>query len=306
MPPSKNKGKGTTKPRKRTPRTTAEKDKAATSSSVDSLNAYIREIARFKPLAVDEEKALGQRIQQGDQEALKGLVEANLRFVVSYAKRYRGLGLSFLDLIHEGTLGLIEAAKRFDPDRNVKFISYAVWWVRQAIFHALSEQTRVFRLPQKLSGQISKVGSARQRLTTELERPPTTEELAQKTELSTTEVEELLKVAGDDLSLSTAVGEDGSMELGDTLEQDTIPSVELEMIRSSFEEQIRAMVAELDEKEAEVIRMRFGLGGEEPKTLQEIGEALGLSRERIRQIESRAKEKLRRNQAVQGLRGVLN
>ena len=304
MPPKvKKNAKGTTKARKRAPRSPAEKP---TPSSVDSLNAYIREIARFKPLAVEEEKELGGRIQKGDQEALKGLVEANLRFVVSYAKRYRGLGLSFLDLIHEGTLGLIEAAKRFDPDRNVKFISYAVWWVRQAIFHALSEQTRVFRLPQKLSGQISKVGSARQRLTTELERPPTTEELAAKTELTTSEVEELLKVAGDDLSLSTAVGEDGNMELGDTLEQDTIPSVELEMIRSSFEEQIRAMVAELDEKEAEVIRMRFGLGGEEPRTLQEIGEALGLSRERIRQIESRAKEKLRRNQAVQGLRGVLN
>jgi RNA polymerase primary sigma factor len=274
--------------------------------SADSLNAYIREIARFKPLSGDEEKALGRRIHQGDQEALQKLVESNLRFVVSYAKRYRGLGLSFLDLIHEGTLGLMEAAKRFDPDRNVKFISYAVWWVRQAIFHALSEQTRVFRLPQKLSGQISKVGTARSRLTAELERPPTTEELAERTELTTTEVEELMKVAGDDLSLSTAVGEDGSLELGDTLEQDTVPSAELELIRSSFEEQIRALVSELDEKEAEVIRMRFGLDGEEPRTLQEIGEALGLSRERIRQIESKAKEKLRRSQRAQGLRGALN
>ena len=226
--------------------------------------------------------------------------------MVSYAKRYRGLGLPFLDLIHEGTLGLIEAAKRFDPERNVKFISYAVWWVRQAIFHALSEHTRVFRLPQKLSGQISKVGNARQQLTVELERPPTTEELAQKTDLTSEEVEELLKVAGDDLSLSTAVGEDGSLELGDTLEQDTIPSVELEMMRTSFEEQIRALVAELDEKEREVIRMRFGLDGEEPRTLQEIGETLGLSRERIRQIESKAKEKLRRSHRAQGLRGALN
>jgi RNA polymerase primary sigma factor len=274
--------------------------------SADSLNAYIREIARFKPLSGDDEKELGRRIQQGDQEALQKLVESNLRFVVSYAKRYRGLGLSFLDLIHEGTLGLMEAAKRFDPDRNVKFISYAVWWVRQSIFHALSEQTRVFRLPQKLSGQISKVGTARQRLTAELERPPTTEELAARTELTTQEVEELMRVAGDDLSLSTAVGEDGSLELGDTLEQDTVPSVELELIRTSFEEQIRVLVAELDEKEAEVIRMRFGLDGEEPRTLQEIGEALGLSRERIRQIESKAKEKLRRSQRAQGLRGALN
>lgn len=295
-----------TKAKKRTRRNPEEKEKTHGSSSVDTLSTYIREISRFKPLTTEEERELGQRIHKGDQEALQHLVESNLRFVVSYAKRYRGLGLSFLDLIHEGTLGLIEAGKRFDPERNVRFISYAVWWVRQAIFHALSEQTRVFRLPQKLSGQISKVSSARQQLTKELERPPTTQELAQRTALTEEEVEELLKVAWDDLSLSTAVGEDGSMELGDTLEQETIPSVELELMRSSFEEQIRAMVAELDEKEAEVIRMRFGLGGEEPRTLQEIGETLGLSRERIRQIESRAKEKLRRNQRVQGLRGVLN
>ncbi|PYQ17833.1 MAG: hypothetical protein DMF81_26735, partial [Acidobacteria bacterium] len=177
-------------------------------------------------------------------------MEANLRFVVSYAKRYRGLGLSFLDLIHEGTLGLIEAAKRFDPERNVKFISYAVWWVRQAIFHALSEHTRVFRLPQKLSGQISKLGNARQQLASELQRSPTNEEVAEKTSLTLEEVEDLLKVAGDDLSLSSAVSEDGSLELGDTLEQETVPSVELEMIKSSFEEQIRrAMLEELDEKE---------------------------------------------------------
>src|SRR5437773_9974685 len=144
----------------------------------DSLNAYIREIAKFKPLPADEEKVLGRRIQQGDQEALQRLVETNLRFVVSYAKRYRGLGMSFLDLIHEGSLGLIEAAKRFDPERNVKFISYAVWWVRQAIVHSLSEHHRVVRLPQKLSGQISKMGNARDKLAVELERQPTTEELA--------------------------------------------------------------------------------------------------------------------------------
>jgi RNA polymerase primary sigma factor len=274
--------------------------------STDSLAAYIREISRFQPLTPDDEKVLGRRIRNGDREALNQLVEANLRFVVSYSKRYRGLGLSFLDLIHEGNLGLIEAAKRFDPERNVKFISYAVWWVRQAIFHALSEHSRVFRLPQKMSGQVSKVENARERLTAELERTPTTDELAKETDLSQQEVEALLRVSGDDLSLSTAVGEDGSLELGDTLEQDTIPPVELDLIRTSFVEQIQSMVAELDEKEREVIRMRFGLDGEEPRTLQEIGETLGLSRERIRQIESKAKEKLRRNHQAQSLRGYLN
>jgi RNA polymerase primary sigma factor len=272
----------------------------------DSLNAYIREIAKFKPLPPEEERILGRRIQAGDQEALRRLVECNLRFVVAYAKRYRGLGLAYLDLIHEGTLGLMEAAKRFDPERGVKFISYAVWWVRQAIFHALSEHARVFRLPQKLSGQVSKVEGMRDRLARELERPPTTEELARKAELSPEQVEALLLAAGDDVSLSAAVGEDGNMELGDTLEQDTIPSAELEMIRSSFEQRIQAMVDDLEDKEREVIRMRFGLDGEEPRTLQEIGEALGLSRERIRQIESKAKEKLRRSREAQGLRDYLN
>jgi len=272
----------------------------------DSLNAYIREISRFKPLSQEHEKELGHRIRKGDQEALQRLVEANLRFVVSYAKRYRGLGMSFLDLIHEGTLGLIEAAKRFDPERNVKFISYAVWWVRQAIFHALSEHMRVFRLPQKLSSQVSKMGTARRRLTVELERAPTTEELAAKTDLSNREVEALLMAGSEDLSLSTAIGEEGSLELGDVLEQDSVPSVERELIRSSFEEQVRAMVSHLDDKERAVIELRFGLDGEEPRTLQEIGEALGLSRERIRQIESKAKEKLRRSHEVQGLRGALN
>jgi RNA polymerase primary sigma factor len=272
----------------------------------DSLSAYIREIAKFQPLAMEEEKALGRRIREGDAEALNRLVEANLRFVVSYTKRYRGMGLSFIDLIHEGNLGLIEAAKRFDPERNVKFISYAVWWIRQAIFNSLSEHSRVFRLPPKMSGQVSRVGNARDRLAAELSRAPTTEEVAKETDLSEHEVEQLLRVAGEDLSLSSAVGEDGSLELGDTLEQDTIPGVEGELIRASFEEQIRRILEELDEKEREVIRMRFGLDGEEPRTLQEIGEALGLSRERIRQIESKAKEKLRRNHRAQGLRGFLN
>ena len=271
----------------------------------DSLNAYIREISKYQPMSADQEKVVGRRIRDGDEEALRQLVEANLRFVVSYAKRYRGLGLQFLDLIHEGTLGLIEAAKRFDPERNVKFISYAVWWVRQAIFHALSEHSRVFRLPQKMSGAVSRIEGVRDLLASELERPPTAEEVAERAAMSRKEVETLLMATGEDVSLSAAVG-DGTTEFGDTLEQDTIPSAEIELIRTSFNEQIQALVGELDEKEREVIRMRFGLDGEEPRTLQEIGEQLGLSRERIRQIEAKAKEKLRRSRRAQSLRGHLN
>jgi RNA polymerase primary sigma factor len=274
--------------------------------SADTLTAYLRAISRYQPLSLEREQELGRRIRVGDQEALDMLVEANLRFVVSYAKRYRGLGLSFLDLIHEGNLGLIEAARRFDPDRNVKFISYAVWWIRQSIFHSLSAHSRIFRLPQKMSGQVSRISNARERLAGELARPPTTAELARRTELTEAEVEALLLISSEDLSLSTAVGDDGNVELGDTLEQASIPSVELEMIRNSFVSKIQEMVDDLDEKERSVIRMRFGFDGEEPRTLQEIGEALHLSRERIRQIEAKAKEKLRRSHAAQGLRGYLN
>jgi RNA polymerase primary sigma factor len=294
------------KNRRAAPKKPGEKRAAGRAASVDSLNTYIREIAKFTPLEAEAEKALGRRIQDGDQEALQSMVEANLRFVVHYAKRYRGLGLAYMDLIHEGNLGLMEAAKRFDPGRNVKFISYAVWWVRQAILHALSEHARVFRLPQKLSGQVSKLRSQRERLKVELERAPTTEELAERTDRSAQEVEALLIAGGDDVSLSAAVGDEGGLELGDTLEQEIIPSVEVEMIRNSFEQRIQSMVGDLDEKEREVIRMRFGLDGEEPLTLQEIGETMALSRERIRQIESRAKEKLRRSREAQGLRGYLN
>ena len=202
----------------------------------------------------------------------------------------------------------MEAAKRFDPERNVKFISYAVWWVRQAIFHALSEHTRVFRLPAEALGPGLE---GRQRAPAAggragARRPPP-RSWPRRPSSPTQEVEDAAARSRATTSRSRrAVGEDGSLELGDTLEQDTIPSVELELIRSSFEEQIRALVAELDEKEREVISMRFGLDGEEPRTLQEIGEALGLSRERIRQIESKAKEKLRRSNRAQGLRGALN
>jgi RNA polymerase primary sigma factor len=295
-------------PKKRRTPTEEEKEerRAQRAGTADSLNAYIREIAKFKQLTPDEEKAFGRRIQEGDQDALRHLVESNLRFVVHYAKRYRGLGLAYMDLINEGSLGLMEAAKRFDPERNVKFISYAVWWVRQAILHSLSEHARVFRLPQKLSGQASKLRQAREKLKVELERMPTLEELAERTQLRPEEVEALLMASGDDVSLSAAVGEEGGLELGDTLEQDVIPSVESQMMRSSFEARIQLMVADLDEKEREVIRMRFGLDGEDPRTLQEIGETMDLSRERIRQIESRAKEKLRRSREAQGLRGYVN
>ncbi|MBI3490625.1 MAG: RNA polymerase sigma factor RpoD/SigA [Acidobacteria bacterium] len=236
----------------------------ASEDDASALAAYLREIAKLPRLTIEEERALGLRIQQErDEAALGRLVEANLRFVVSYAKRYRGHGVSFLDLIHEGNLGLIEAARRFDPSRNVKFITYAVWWVRETMMHVLADQTRAFCFPPKLFTVLHRgVG---------------------------------------DVSLSEPVGvdraerRDGSREFGDLLPQDGVPQIEDELIHQADLDELAAALLDLDGKEREVVRLRFGLEDDEPRTLQEIGDRLHLSRERVRQIESRAKEKLRRS-----------
>jgi RNA polymerase primary sigma factor len=230
---------------------------AASESESGTLAAYLREIAKLPRLTVEEERDLGLRIQlDRDQAALSRLVESNLRFVVSFAKRYRGLGVSFLDLIHEGNLGLIEAARRFDASRNVKFISYAVWWIRQAMMQVLSDQTRAFSFPPKLFAT--------------------------------------LRNGVEDVSLNEPIGRDGVRELGDTLVQEDV-LIEEEMIHQADLGELADALLELDGKEREVVRLRFGLEDDEPRTLQEIGDRLHLSRERVRQIESRAKEKLRRS-----------
>ena len=240
---------------------------AASDDDASALSAYLREIAKLPRLTPDQERELGHRIQdERDEAAITRLVEANLRFVVSYAKRYRGLGVSFLDLIHEGNLGLIEAAWRFDPSRNVKFITYAVWWVRESMMHVLADQTRAFSFPPKLFGTLRRVPGG-----------------------------------GADVSLSDPVGrstagdEGSSRELGDLLEQDGVPAVVDEMIHQSELDELAEALRDLDGKEREVVRLRFGLEDDEPRTLQEIGDRLHLSRERVRQIESRAKDKLRRS-----------
>jgi RNA polymerase primary sigma factor len=240
---------------------------AASDDDANALSAYLREIAKLPRLTVDEERALGQRIRDDRDEAAIGrLVEANLRFVVSYAKRYRGLGVSFLDLIHEGNLGLIEAARRFDPSRNVKFITYAVWWVRESMMHVLADQTRAFSFPPKLFAALRRVPGG-----------------------------------GSDVSLNEpvrrgghAADEGSSRELGDLLEQDAV-AVDDEMIHQADLDELAAAMRDLDGKEREVVRLRYGFGDDEPRTLQEIGDRLHLSRERVRQIETRAKDKLRRS-----------
>ena len=230
-------------------------------SDAGTLAAYLREIAKLPRLSVEEERDLGARIHwQRDDAALMRLVECNLRFVVSCAKRYRHLGVPFLDLIHEGNLGLIEAARRFDPSRNVKFITYAVWWIRQAMMHALSDQTRAFSFPPKM--------------------------------FST------LRTGLDDVSLNAPLGAAGGggddrRELGDVLVQPHVAPIEDAMIHQADLDELADALHDLDGKEREVVCLRFGLEDGEPRTLQEIGDRLHLSRERVRQIESRAKEKLR-------------
>ncbi len=276
----------------------------------DALQAYLRAIARLPRLTPEREHELGLRIQRDqDQAALRELVEGNLRFVVSYAKRYRGLGVPFLDLIHEGNLGLMEAARRFDPARNVKFITYAVWWVRQAMTHALSGQTRAFALPQKLSGMAARFTREVSDLAEHLHHSPSPREIALGLDLSESEVEALIRIGDRDLSLSEHLrhGEDDGPELGELLPQVSVPPAEEQLMHWRLHKRVHDALGELDGKERQVVELRFGLDRDgEPRTLQEVGDLLELSRERIRQIESRAKEKLRRSKRANELRSYLN
>jgi RNA polymerase primary sigma factor len=270
-----------------------------------NLRLYMNQISKFPALTQEDEKRIGNRIQKGDNNAVRELIESNLKFVVSYVKKYRGMGIGMFDLINEGNLGLIEAAKRFDPDRNVKFISYAVWWIRQAIIHALTRYSRAYHLPQKLSAKISDMKRKVAVLKTELSREPTREEIAKKMGIQKDEVEDLQILNGKDVSLSDKYYEEG-VEIEDRIQDDLTPSVEYQIIKNSIQQQIREMLGELDDKEANVIKLRFGLDDDKARTLQEIGNMLGLSRERIRQIEQKAIRKLARSQRLQQLRGYLN
>jgi RNA polymerase primary sigma factor len=261
-----------------------------------SLGTYLKEISKIPLLTREEEQELGRRIQDGDQEALQRMVESNLRFVVSIANKYRACGIALLDLINDGNIGLIEAAKRFDPTRGVKFISYAVWWIRQAIMQALAEQCGSVRLPLKQAGLLYKIRTQYQRLSKEMGREPTTHELAESIEvtpkLKVEDVEEIMRVSRKALSLESPVGEDSDTAYLDLMTADNIPPVDHELVKSSLASEIAKLLQELSDREEQVIRMRFGIGAEGPLTLEKVGGKLGLSRERIRQIEKKAKTKL--------------
>lgn len=258
------------------------------------LRRYLKEIREFPLLTREEEQELGKRITEGDQAALRKLVQSNLRFVVSFAKRFRGMGLSFQDIINEGNIGLIEAARRFDPNKGVKFITYAVWWIRQSIMHAISDHGGIFRLPQKQANTLYNIHKAINSMTPDLERKPTAGEVAKHLSLDTESVEMLMRTENADIPLDSGDTESQNVQLLDRLEQFMMPPLDQELVRESMAKVLSGLLSNLDEVEREVIKLRFGFDEKEPLTLKQVGAKLNLSRERIRQIESKALKKLRK------------
>ena len=277
-------------------------------AEVATLRHYLKEIGKYPPLDHEREVELARLVHEGDEDAVRELVESNLRFVVAYAKRYRNPNVAFLDLIHEGNLGLIQAAKKYDPSHeghDVKFITYAVWWIRQAILHALAEHAGSFRLPQKQANTLYRMERIRSLLGERFGRAPSEEELSEELGISIEDVRVLTRASRSSLSLNEPVDAEGNSELGDLLEQTGIPDTDDLLLRESFTRAISDALAELPEREQRVLALRFGLIDDQPKTLREIGEVMDLSRERVRQIESRALNKLRRSHKKHSLKGFL-
>jgi RNA polymerase primary sigma factor len=271
----------------------------------DSLQAYLKKIEKISLLTREEEVELGTRAQAGNQEALDKLVRSNLRYVVSVARKYIGCGLSLADLINEGNIGLIQAAKRFDPTRGVKFITYAVWWIRQAIMHALAEQGGTVRLPLKQMGTLHKIAESYRQHINRTGVEPTSTELGKDLDLPPEEVETILRVYRSYLSLDAPISNDGDVSHLDLLQSKTLPSVEETYIKSTLTEEINDLLNQIPLREQQILRLRFGFD-DEPKTLEEIGKTLGLSRERVRQIEKRAKDLLRAKAKTKALKDYLN
>jgi RNA polymerase primary sigma factor len=270
----------------------------------DSLQAYLRKLQRIPLLSREEEVELATRAQAGDQRALEKLIESNLRYVVSVARRYLGYGLSLADLINEGNIGLIQAAKRFDPTRGVKFITYAVWWIRQAITHALAGQGGVVALPVRQLEKLRKVLEGYRRYAQQIGVEPSSEELAKELDLPPNEVETILHVYRH-FSLDAPIGEEGETSFADVLPSATAPSGEEAYINATLTHEIQELLSQLPEREEQILRLRFGID-DEPKTLEEIGGMLGLTRERVRQIEKRAKDRLRQRARARALQEYLN
>ena len=271
----------------------------------ESLDRYLHEIGKEKLITPDDEVSLAKEIQKGSQRALEDLTKANLRFVVSVAKQYQNQGLSLGDLINEGNLGLIKAAKRFDETRGFKFISYAVWWIRQSILQALAEQSRIVRLPLNRVGALNKIGKELSKLEQEYERLPSAHELAESLEMTVGEVADTLKISGRHLSMDAPFAQGEDNRLLDVLENEEIPNPDFELMGESLKVEIERALSKLTKREAEVIRLYFGIGREHSLTLEEIGERFDLTRERVRQIKEKALRKLRHHNRSAALRVYL-
>ncbi|AHW61193.1 RNA polymerase primary sigma factor [Draconibacterium orientale] len=278
--------------------------KSITNRESASLDKYLQEIGKEELITVEEEVELAQRIKKGDQAALEKLTRANLRFVVSVAKQYQNQGLSLPDLINEGNLGLIKAAEKFDETRGFKFISYAVWWIRQSILQALAEQSRIVRLPLNQVGSLNKINKAYSKFEQEHERKPSPEELAETLELPADKVADTLRVSGRHVSVDAPFvdGEDNS--LLDVLVNNDSPNADKSLINESLAREIFRALATLTERESDIIKLFFGIGCQE-MTLEEIGERFGLTRERVRQIKEKAIRRLRHTSRSKLLKSYL-
>jgi RNA polymerase primary sigma factor len=271
--------------------------KQVTNREALSLDKYLHEIGRVDLITAEEEVELAKRIKKGDKAALERMIKANLRFVVSVAKQYQNQGLSLPDLINEGNLGLIKAAQRYDDTRGFKFISYGVWWIRQAILQALAEQARIVRLPLNKIGSITRINKTYTKLEQEYQREPTPDEVAFLLETSSDVVEDALKVSSHHVSMDSPIhaSEDGGTNLYDLMYNEDSPSPDHRLMESSLRKEIDRSLSTLDEREADVIRYFYGLGGQRQHTLDEIGKEFGLTRERVRQIKEKTIKKMRNN-----------
>jgi len=274
----------------------------------DSVRLYLREIGRIPLLSADEETELAKQIVKGSRKAKDKMVEANMRLVVSIAKRYSGRGLDFLDLIQEGNTGLLRAVEKFDPEKGFKFSTYATWWIRQAITRAIADQARTIRIPVHMVETINKVLRTTRKLTTELNREPTTAEIAKELDMDVDKVEYVMRIKQDIASLDASVGRDGDDEdsvLGDFVEDEERVSPEDSAANQILKEQLAEIISTLSEREQKIIKMRFGIGGERPHTLEEVGYEFSVTRERIRQIEAKALSKLRKHKDTKKLHEYL-
>ncbi|MAT57820.1 MAG: RNA polymerase subunit sigma [Ignavibacteriae bacterium] len=281
--------------------------KQYTNRENQSLDKYLQEIGKVDLITPDEEIRLAELIRDGDQSALEKLTKANLRFVVSVAKQYQNNGLPLSDLINEGNYGLIKAAKRFDETRGFKFISYAVWWIRQSILQAIADQSRMVRLPLNRVGDLNKIMKVASRMEQELERKPSIEELAIELDMSVEDVSNALQNSGRHVSVDAPIkqGEDNKNSLLDIMANDHQPSPDSNIMEDSLKKDIEQALSTLTEKEATVIRLYFGIGTEYSATLEEIGEILNLTRERVRQIKEKALRRLRHNSRSKNLAAYL-